>query len=351
MYRGGGGSSKGRGRAETSRQGPGSDALWWVETPEHGACSEVRDAQTIVRLGELLEPWPGVVSRSAPLRLCTFVTSGVGDRGHVVCESPQTVDYGSIHVTVEGLLDLLVGDTDTPSTPSTPSTTSTPASCASCGGAGWGHVRWFVGGGVAVRVYVTSMERVGWVGEEFGTTRRVSGRHAGVGERLDPRLEVRQVLSALRRLAMDVGGTNHETRGRMLTNSSRETSMCVGTVRWCVARRRAVSGVRFEVGGDSGVDDENDVRPFERGSSECVRAHDRGYGSGCGRGLDGALGAWVGGSGRGYGGRGARGSGGGVRRLGPAPLGVCRSGGGGGGDKRWRWGWKGREDASNMQRL
>ncbi len=253
MYRGGGGSSKGRGRAETSRQGPGSDALWWVETPEHGACSEVRDAQTIVRLGALLEPWPGVVSRSAPLRLCTFVTSGVGDRGHVVCESPQTVDYGSIHVTVEGLLDLLVGDTDTPSTPSTPSTTSTPASCASCGGAGWGHVRWFVGGGVAVRVYVTSMERVGWVGEEFGTTRRVSGRHAGVGERLDPRLEVRQVLSALRRLAMDVGGTNHETRGRMLTNSSRETSMCVGTVRWCVARRRAVSGVRFEVGGDSGL--------------------------------------------------------------------------------------------------
>ena len=51
MYRGGGGSSKGRGRAETSRQGPGSDALWWVETPEHGACSEVRDAQTIVRPG------------------------------------------------------------------------------------------------------------------------------------------------------------------------------------------------------------------------------------------------------------------------------------------------------------
>lgn len=238
---------KGRERSVgTLGQGPASDGepVWRVESPETGGWSEERGSKMVGRLGALLEPWPRGASRSrsmvagsdrlvgrtwaVPLEFCTFVTCLDRSRGYIICEIPQIVDYGSINVTVEALLDLLVGGKDSPS-------------CGSCGGGGWGHVRWFVGSGVAVRVYVTEMERV--VVEE--------NRGAGVAESLDPRLEVRQVLEVLRRLAMDPGGTNQVSNGSSRTSGTTKT--CVNRIRLCVARRRAASGMWFEVGGDAGL--------------------------------------------------------------------------------------------------
>jgi len=117
-------------------------------------------------------------------------------------------------------------------------------------------------------------------GEEGG-----GANSAGVarGQSLDARLEVRQVLEVLRRLASDAGGGNLETREWTLARGARQA--CDTGIRWCVARRGAASGVRFEVGGDAGLLTRMALGPL----SECrADAH------ACTSGDDDAEGGWMG---------------------------------------------------------
>ena len=272
-------------------------------------------------LQTLLNPWPSVVDdgeenvmgatregnstdagvdhrEASSLQFCTFVTCPDGQGSDAVCENPQTVNYGTIHVTVEALLDLLVG--------------AVSGSCTSCGGRGWGHVRWFVGGGVAIRVEVVPIdgidgtddegcvERVdegvlgpesvstkdGGVHDELGhdsvmiweverpidgpesifssVERNMDGcgvgeystrgeaRRRGVPNHVDPRLEVRQVLAVLRRLAMELQASYRYCDENGAKEGSVSASLA-GTILWCVARRGASVGLRFEAGSDAGV--------------------------------------------------------------------------------------------------